>query len=304
MKSFFTTLLLTMIIANIFAQTNSEFSGNSPIKNGYQFNFNPSENGLSDITNCIGDKIKKSQNYVTSATIDTINGYLSLDISLEKDKTSGYQMLFSEGNCSHFTYGIRENISGDSIISVKIKSSIDINGISFVLNGIHPEYGWVAPADKDMSYCSISANEWKTLVFKSSTKTWDNYQLDKNKFYGISILMKNNDNIDYLGKLEIDYIQIGGDQNTSSTCNVITDNTEKIKKENIIIYPNPANNVLNITMNGSYEVSLFNMLGNIVFYQENEDNSSLDISTLPTGIYYTQITKNGELLKTEKIIIN
>lgn len=306
MKKIFTTFLFTFILINtIFSQTNSEVSGNAPVGNGYQFNFYSKKNIKSDLANCIGDKILTSQNQVTSATIDTINSYLSLDISLEKEKIGEYQLKFSYDNCSQFLYKIREG-KADSIIKVKIKSSIDINGVTFVINGVHPVNQWLAAADKELSYCSISANEWTVLEFKSHTKTWDNKQIDKNAIYGISIVMKNHDNIDYVGKLDIAYIHIG--ENSSSDpvtkqCNLITDNAKKIEKENIVIYPNPATNVLNVIMDGSYEVSLFNMLGENVFYQENEGNSSLEISTLPTGIYYIQITKNGELLKTEKVII-
>lgn len=53
------------------------------------------------------------------------------------------------------------------------------------------------------------------------------------------------------------------------------------------MYPNPANDVLNITAKGVIEsISIVNMIGqNVMTFSPNETSSRLDVSQLPSGIY-------------------
>jgi hypothetical protein len=76
------------------------------------------------------------------------------------------------------------------------------------------------------------------------------------------------------------------------------------EKDKIIIYPNPANDILNIeNPNGYREVKISDALGKI-FLQKNlfDLNTSINIGDLPKGIYFLSVlNKQGELT-TKKFI--
>ncbi len=58
------------------------------------------------------------------------------------------------------------------------------------------------------------------------------------------------------------------------------------KPDNLLIYPNPASNTLDITnITGKTIIHLYNALGEIVLEKETESNLTLDISQLPAGVY-------------------
>ncbi len=71
------------------------------------------------------------------------------------------------------------------------------------------------------------------------------------------------------------------------------------------IYPNPANNQLNITTNlaGAYELSVLDLSGKIVLSQNNNAGiTKLDVSLLPKGMYLLRISHNGSVEEFQCII--
>ena len=78
---------------------------------------------------------------------------------------------------------------------------------------------------------------------------------------------------------------------------------------NFKLYPNPANNIINIALSGennNYKIELVNMLGQTVLTSVNENNSNeviaLDVSTYESGIYMVKITIDGKT-STQKVTI-
>ncbi len=74
------------------------------------------------------------------------------------------------------------------------------------------------------------------------------------------------------------------------------------------LFPNPANNILNIEFRSIQEntsVQIIDMIGQVVFDMSEIDNNkiSLDISTLSNGIYFVQAIGNNERLATKKLVI-
>ncbi len=69
---------------------------------------------------------------------------------------------------------------------------------------------------------------------------------------------------------------------------------EGINQNNLSVYPNPANDVVNIK--GEFtEVSLINSLGNLIFTTKNK---TIDLSTIPAGMYILKIDSvNGSVNK-------
>jgi hypothetical protein len=72
----------------------------------------------------------------------------------------------------------------------------------------------------------------------------------------------------------------------------------------ILIYPNPASNVLNVIAKNEVHLEIYNSLGaQIISKQLSEKKSIVNVSDLQSGIYFCRFV-NGEFIKTEKIVIN
>jgi hypothetical protein len=87
--------------------------------------------------------------------------------------------------------------------------------------------------------------------------------------------------------------------------NVIRDDTGNGKilpEENVIIYPNPAKNVLNIRTGGSVgKVEIFNSSGTCIINVKNADNL-INVSNLPAGFYFLNIRIDNRIIIRKLII--
>ena len=73
---------------------------------------------------------------------------------------------------------------------------------------------------------------------------------------------------------------------------------------NVVIYPNPAKNNLNIQNAENSSVKVFDLLGRVVLLENNISlNQQIDVSKITTGTYLIKII-NGNQVKTDKFIIN
>ena len=67
-------------------------------------------------------------------------------------------------------------------------------------------------------------------------------------------------------------------------------------KNEILVYPNPASNVLNISGIGEGNCSILNILGEVIYsIVINQNSATIDISSLNPGKYFIQIDNNREL---------
>ncbi|MDP1801750.1 MAG: T9SS type A sorting domain-containing protein [Bacteroidota bacterium] len=78
---------------------------------------------------------------------------------------------------------------------------------------------------------------------------------------------------------------------------------------NIIVYPNPVKNILNIrnteTLNNA-EFNLFDVSGKLVWKKENvsgKNNLEINVSNFPRGIYFIKTTEGGKEIYTNKVIL-
>lgn len=83
---------------------------------------------------------------------------------------------------------------------------------------------------------------------------------------------------------------------------------EETKKLDISAYPNPANNVFNIELDGAgsdvITVQLQNLLGQKVIDEKISNGvNTLDVSKLKSGIYFYTISRNGNAVETKKLVI-
>lgn len=71
----------------------------------------------------------------------------------------------------------------------------------------------------------------------------------------------------------------------------------------LVIYPNPAYDVLNINGIGEGNYSIFNILGEVIYsHVINQDKTTIDISSLQSGKYFVQVENKGELTKMSSFV--
>ena len=87
---------------------------------------------------------------------------------------------------------------------------------------------------------------------------------------------------------------------------------EELTEGNINVFPNPANSILNISLDNisssKVEIKMFNAQGKIALIKEinntdSESTTKLDVSNLPQGIYLLSIKSNGIEIARKKVII-
>lgn len=88
-------------------------------------------------------------------------------------------------------------------------------------------------------------------------------------------------------------------QNSTNTCKVDNvqafDNT--LKKADLTIYPNPVSTFISIDIENTAvnQIEIFNAQGEIAFWVTH-NFSSIDLSTLPSGIYTLRVTTKEEII--------
>jgi hypothetical protein len=65
----------------------------------------------------------------------------------------------------------------------------------------------------------------------------------------------------------------------------------------ITLYPNPVSSILNIEVKEQTQISIINMLGEVVKTETINGASKLDVSHLNTGVYFIQDSKSGKAIK-------
>lgn len=82
--------------------------------------------------------------------------------------------------------------------------------------------------------------------------------------------------------------------------------------EDMEVYPNPVNSILNIKLNdlekGNYEIRVSNVSGQTVMYTEQQNQSetmniNLDVNKLTKGTYYFTVAYKKKILKSGKFIV-
>lgn len=83
----------------------------------------------------------------------------------------------------------------------------------------------------------------------------------------------------------------------------ITDTDELVREAALSVFPNPATSTLQVVaseMQGQGAIQVWNAQGQMVLSRTNIEMSgtttTLDVSTLPAGMYYLQVTAEGQLL--------
>ena len=98
---------------------------------------------------------------------------------------------------------------------------------------------------------------------------------------------------------EITNIQYSGDQ-ASFDVQFLHDGVPTYDKNNVLIYPNPVKDVLNLSLNDVSRVEIYDLLGKIILSDVYPD-SIIDVSSFKQGVYIVKIFTNNDCY-TEKFI--
>ena len=95
----------------------------------------------------------------------------------------------------------------------------------------------------------------------------------------------------------------GGNSLPVSVTAVVGEDSVDENEVSFGIYPNPANDVINISTNAaSYEYQLINSVGQIVMGGNAEGNVQINVSDMNSGVYYLKVVANGNA-NIQKVII-
>ncbi len=97
--------------------------------------------------------------------------------------------------------------------------------------------------------------------------------------------------------------QISSGMVVGTLCSNVGVKEQSVNKKEFLIYPNPANNILNLECKiQNAEISIIDILGNEIKREKFSEKKTIDISSFSDGIYFAQIkTPEGSI--TKKIII-
>ncbi len=66
---------------------------------------------------------------------------------------------------------------------------------------------------------------------------------------------------------------------------------------NVKVFPNPTSSILNIEVKEQAQISIINVLGDVVLTQKIIGLSKIDVSNLTSGVYFIQDSKSGQAIK-------
>lgn len=76
-------------------------------------------------------------------------------------------------------------------------------------------------------------------------------------------------------------------------------NIADIKNTNndVKVFPNPTSSILNIEVKGQTQITVVNVLGDVVLSETINDLNKIDVSNLTSGVYFVQDSKSGKAIK-------
>ncbi len=141
----------------------------------------------------------------------------------------------------------------------------------------------------------------KVDALAKTSPFWKNCEVSLNDFIGepyvqIRFLVENISNTDkcrgddgkFWAKIYVDNFTIG-----HSTLDVAENEYNTFEK--VEVCPNPASSQIEVfaDIEGQYNVSIYNLMGTKVYEYQYFENGNIDISSLPSGIYFLKVTKGS-----------
>lgn len=90
----------------------------------------------------------------------------------------------------------------------------------------------------------------------------------------------------------------------NSMSNALGDNSPALKRNDFTVYPNPFKNKIQLTSNSTIErISISDIMGKTVYMsRESSNNSTIDLSSMPVGVYFVNVRDSEGESRTIKVI--
>lgn len=201
---------------------------------------------------------------------------------------------FARGDTCYASFDNQTNAFG-------ILKSVD-GGLTWVQDGssatfAYPEYHCVAATQQGKIYVGAETSGWtQPLIFSSNANDQWNYDNVDQVIYDIDSY----GNDITFGVGDSGYVVVNVDPNT-----LIIDEIESVDEVVVSVYPNPANDFLNIkTTHPVHKIQLINVTGQVVFAKTSygQLNHVLQLKNIDSGIYLLK-TFSGLKVQTTKVQI-
>ncbi len=84
-------------------------------------------------------------------------------------------------------------------------------------------------------------------------------------------------------------------------------NSKKTRSSEVKIYPNPANDIINIEIENNIqngEILIYNSIGHLVNRIDLTNNhKSINLSNFNNGLYFIKITENSNIIASKKVLV-
>jgi PKD repeat protein len=286
--------------------------------------------GTYNVTLTVTDNGGLTDDDATTATISEAgSGPVVLEAT---DFESGWGIWVDGGSdCSMYTSGARAwsgsnaiNIQDNSGTSSSTYTLQDFNVTAY--NTIEIEfyfYAYSMETNEDFWVQYWDGSSWQTVAtyargtdfnngtFYTSTVTIEEayYNFPTNADFRFRCDASGNADDIYIDDVTITaenraFRLAGGDNVTIEALGTIDENTEFVLERTMNVYPNPADNSINVAFNGNENAQLmiYDMVGNLVRNVTMDRNDmQLDISDLQTGMYF-MIINDGEQVISRRFI--
>ena len=84
-----------------------------------------------------------------------------------------------------------------------------------------------------------------------------------------------------------------------------TVSVDEMTENESVVYPNPANNEINVAVENMTKVTVYNSIGQMIFAQDaNSDVMTISTDSMTNGIYYVTIETSEGATSTQKVVVN
>jgi hypothetical protein len=311
MKKTLLSLGLAAATFGVFAQTNSISSGNQPTdsKKGYAFEYKKTTGpsvGTSVAINCLDDAgiHKEGFNADVTFSYDDSEG-VAVYTYAGGAKTGGSITLLTDGNCLNLTEYRGTSKSGIDVseadsVQIEFNASEEVNVAVYAQYASGPASGLQATESgkvdnggtiEEVAFQTVAAGR-STVMFPLPTHADNETALasDPNTYGLWSFILYVRDASNSANAtsgsvdIGIDAIRVG-DAIQEETG--LEDNAAAV---NFNAYPNPASEVINFSSDINGTIELSNTLGSLV---ASTEGISINVSELPSGIYFATLKVNG-----------
>ena len=229
--------------------------------------------------------------------------------------TYTYNEPVTGGHCYYITV---LSDGGESSASNVSCVQLDPNGICCPATDLYYEFTssnkvklhWTKPTCTNFAgskcgyyiYKKEGNGPWSYVMKGTSTTTYtDNSVVIGNTYYYKIVAVYNANTADECTAMPANVLN---QTNTYELAVLVTDAVAENSNDMVSIYPNPAKDKLNVKGNGIQSVVVYNVVGQIVYHNENADDTNvIELGGMPSGIYMVKVaTADGETVKRISVV--